>query len=177
MPDAGPAGAGGRAFNASAPPRTSEPDLLASLAMRKSFATTAADFLPARLRLPDLRRVVEQELSDAWMDGIQSAFGATFAQTSDGGLVITRVEPNSFATRAELRAGDRLLSLDGRRIAGAADVLRYMASLQRGADVGLEVWRDGRALTLYGTFGQSGVRHLPSCSSCRDIRLGARVVP
>lgn len=66
------------------------------------------------------------------------------------GAVVTVVEPGSAAAEAGLREGDLVLSLDGRPLAGAADIRTRFGLLPIGAKVTLEVIRAGRPLTLKG---------------------------
>ena len=72
------------------------------------------------------------------------------------GAVITQVEPDSAAEAAGLQAGDLIISLDGRPVAGSAD-LRSQIGLKRvGTNVTVEVIRDGEALEISATLGESG---------------------
>ncbi len=59
----------------------------------------------------------------------------------DRGLVVVRVFPGSLAERLGLEQYDILLSLNGRRIAGAGDVRTALGALQRGDEVRAVVLR------------------------------------
>ncbi|MGR3634000.1 MAG: DegQ family serine endoprotease [Limimaricola soesokkakensis] len=70
--------------------------------------------------------------------GIESGLGA----------VVTQVEPGSAAEEAGLEPGDLIVSVDGRPVAGSAD-LRSQIGLKRiGSSVELEVIRDDDAVTI-----------------------------
>lgn len=72
------------------------------------------------------------------------------------GAVITQVEPGSAAEEAGLQPGDLIVSVDGRVVAGSAD-LRSQIGLQRvGSEVELEVIRGGSAMTLSATLREGG---------------------
>lgn len=72
------------------------------------------------------------------------------------GAVITQVEPGSAAGEAGLQPGDLIVSVDGRAVAGSAD-LRSQIGLKRvGTEVELEVIRDGTAMTLSATLREGG---------------------
>jgi Do/DeqQ family serine protease len=64
--------------------------------------------------------------------------------------LVTLVEPESAAAAAGLREGDAILSLDGRPIAGAADIRNRFGLMRVGARLTLEVVRDGKRLNLKG---------------------------
>lgn len=75
------------------------------------------------------------------------------------GIVILRVEPNSAAERAGLRAaridpggklipGDIILAIDGKTIAGVDELLSLMDSYRIGDRVNLKLWRQGETLQI-----------------------------
>ncbi len=73
------------------------------------------------------------------------------------GAVVTQVEPDSAAAQAGLQPGDLIVAVDGRYIAGSAD-LRSQIGLKRiDSNVELQVIRDGETLTLDVTLRGAGV--------------------
>ena len=73
------------------------------------------------------------------------------------GAVVTQVEPDSAAEEAGLQPGDLIVAVDGRFIAGSAD-LRSQIGLKRiDSDVALQVIRDGEELTLTATLREGGL--------------------
>jgi Do/DeqQ family serine protease len=92
------------------------------------------------------------------------------------GAVVTTVEPDSAAAAAGLREGDLILSLDGRPVAGAADIHTRFGVLSVGARVTLEVLRAGRPLTLSGEIADPYRDFVPGerlSPSLRGALLGA----
>jgi serine protease DegQ len=73
------------------------------------------------------------------------------------GAVVTQVEPDSAAEEAGLQPGDLIVAVDGRPVAGSAD-LRSQIGLKRiDSDVELQVIRDGEELTLSATLREGGL--------------------
>lgn len=73
------------------------------------------------------------------------------------GAIVTEVEPDSAAEDAGLQPGDLIVAVDGRSIAGSAD-LRSQIGLKRiDSDVALRVKRDGEELTLTATLREGGL--------------------
>ena len=62
----------------------------------------------------------------------------------DGGAVISKVEPNSPAEKAGLRAGDVVLAVNDRPIGGSSDLRNVIGLMRAGADVKLTLLRDGK---------------------------------
>lgn len=63
-----------------------------------------------------------------------------------GGVQVTRVEPGSPAAQAGLRAGDRLVNLDGLPMQHASELAPRIAESPPGHDAALTVLRDGHTL-------------------------------
>lgn len=74
----------------------------------------------------------------------RASLGVFFDTTSERPLKITRIVPNSPAHQAGLRAGDYVLSLDGRRVRTHRGVTNYLADLRPNDRVDVAVWRDGQ---------------------------------
>ncbi|MFJ6796434.1 S41 family peptidase [Streptomyces sp. NPDC091268] len=81
------------------------------------------------------------------LDGRWTGVGLWARSREDGRVEIDRVQPGGPAARAGLRAGDRLLSVDGRDVTGRP--VREVVALLRGAagtSVALGLTRDGAGL-------------------------------
>jgi S1-C subfamily serine protease len=142
---------------------------LVGLVMRYSPATQTADLVPAPVIAHFLRAAAKQPYA-----GFPRA-GLTFSDTRDpqlrrfakipdgtGGAYITKVLPGSPADAAGVKAGDVLLSVDGRAIDqdgnyederfGKISLAHYVSTaLQAGQKIPIVVWRDGAEVTLEGT--------------------------
>ena len=67
--------------------------------------------------------------------------------------VVDRVEPGSLAERVGIRAGDRLVAINGRRIEGWEGFTREVAERRPGEEITLTVERDGSEKELGGELG------------------------
>ena len=74
---------------------------------------------------------------------------------ADGGAVISRVVPESPAAEAGLKAGDVILSLDGKAVASSAELRNRIGLMAPGRKVELGVVRKGRRLTVEATLGEA----------------------
>ena len=74
---------------------------------------------------------------------------------ADGGAVISRVVPESPAAEAGLKAGDVILSLDGKAVASSAELRNRIGLMNPGQKVELGVVRKGRRLTVKATLGEA----------------------
>ncbi|MFD2121902.1 S41 family peptidase [Streptomyces cirratus] len=82
------------------------------------------------------------------LDGHWTGVGVWAGRRRDGRIEVERVQPEGPAARAGLRAGDRLLSVDGRGVTGlsVADVVAMLRG-EAGTPVVLGLSRDGADLT------------------------------
>jgi len=69
------------------------------------------------------------------------------------GALVTRVEPDSPATRAGMRRGDIVIAIDGRRLERDGSFFEALKTSLVGQEIQLEIWRDGEAFetTVVGT--------------------------
>ena len=142
---------------------------LVGLVMRYSPATQTADLVPAPVIAHFLRAAAKQPYA-----GFPRA-GLTFSDTRDpqlrrfaklpdgtGGAYVTKVLPGSPAEAAGVKAGDVLLSVDGRAIDqdgnyederfGKISLAHYVSTaLQAGQKIPIVVRRDGAEVKLEGT--------------------------
>ena len=95
--------------------------------------------------------------------------------------VIGEVVAGSAAARAGLRAGDRILAIDGAAVAGFTDVQRIVSAAP-GRTLGLRVQRDGGTLSLSaivearGQVGMLGVRSASVPARFEDVGIVGAVV-
>ncbi|MBD3336466.1 MAG: PDZ domain-containing protein [Candidatus Eisenbacteria bacterium] len=64
------------------------------------------------------------------------------------GVVVAEVLPETPAVQAGLQPGDVILTFDGRRVAHVSPFQLLVAQTEVARDVAIEIWREGRRLTL-----------------------------
>jgi len=72
----------------------------------------------------------------------------------DKGALINDINPDTPAERAGLRPYDVVRKVNGSPVEDAADLMRQVADLPPGTEVGLEVWRDKKTLNVTVSLGE-----------------------
>jgi serine protease DegQ len=72
------------------------------------------------------------------------------------GAVVTQVEPGSAAEEAGLNPGDLIVAVDGRPVAGSADLRSQIGLKRTGSLIEIDVIRDGEPLSLEATLRTAG---------------------
>lgn len=114
---------------------------------------------PSGFKPPNVLKSLESTLMQLMMSGDQPAkvlspaaqWGLTARKKSDddeAGVDITEVLPGSAAAEAGLKAGDRLLMIDGRWTDTLADLYDIASHLKPGVTVPAGILRDGKKLEL-----------------------------
>ncbi|HEX7446845.1 MAG TPA: PDZ domain-containing protein [Pirellulales bacterium] len=83
----------------------------------------------------------------------RAALGVTFSKTSYGGARVLRVLPDSPAARAGLRMGDRILAINGEKVANYREAIFRIGRGRPNAPLDLQVDRYGLKGTLSATLG------------------------
>lgn len=124
-------------FVAPAPPVPPAPPAAPLLWDHEGFA----DSIVRRVLRAHPRRlgIAYQELTDQL---------AEYFKVPGGGLLVTRVEADSPAARAGLKAGDVIVKVDGKRTDDGRDLVERIREAPEGAGITLGVQRDGRPLDL-----------------------------
>ncbi|HVS12972.1 MAG TPA: PDZ domain-containing protein [Thermoanaerobaculia bacterium] len=80
--------------------------------------------------------------------GLTEALRAHFGVPEGLGVMVSEVGDDTPAWRAGIQAGDVVTAVDGEEIRSSGELARAIRGAESGASVGLEVWRDGKPLTL-----------------------------
>jgi len=93
----------------------------------------------------------------------------SFGLDKSHGALVSKVEPDSPAENAGIVAGDVILGFDGNTVDRMKRLPRLVASATIGDKVGVNIWRDGREITLYPVMQPTGnTSRIAAYSTQRD---------
>jgi serine protease Do len=102
----------------------------------------------------------------------------SFKLNAPNGALVDKVEPDSAASQAGIKVGDVILKVDGAPIVDAGQLSARIGSAVPGDKASLEVWRDGKVLTVMATIGTATRLAEPSAGNGPTPgRLGLAVRP
>ena len=101
----------------------------------------------------------------------------SFKLNAPNGALVAKIEPDSAAAQAGIRVGDVILKVNGNPIVDAGQLSARIGAATPGDKASLEVWRDGKALTLNATIGTAAAMADASDSPESPARLGLALRP
>jgi serine protease Do len=104
----------------------------------------------------------------------------SFKMKSPNGALVAKVVPDSAAANAGVKVGDVILKFNGDAIVDAGQLSARVGATAPGEKASLEIWRDGKALTLTATIGnaaQLASADDESPSAAAPARLGLALRP
>jgi serine protease Do len=121
---------------------------------------------------------VEHALLGVTVQPVNAALAGSFKLASPQGALVSKVEPNSAASRAGIEPGDVILKFDGQPVSDSGSLSALVGMSEPGKSVALDVWRGGKPLTLNATLGSAGgAETLASAGQNAHERLGLSVRP
>lgn len=120
--------------------------------MKTILKTLARNALGAGLLLALMTcgaRAAKPEAAGSVVQQAPQALGVSLADDSGLGVRVVSVQPDSPASAARLHAGDRLLSINGRPVSTAAEVIDLVREAKAGARFKFQVDREGLKGTLW----------------------------
>jgi len=97
---------------------------------------------------------VEHALLGVEVQSMDDSLANSFKLQTAAGALVAKVEPDSAASRAGIKAGDVILEFDGRPVNGPESLQSAVGLSTPGTPATLDIWRNGRSITLHVTLGQ-----------------------
>jgi len=110
---------------------------------------------------------------------VTQALADSFKLKAPGGALVAKVEPGSAAANAGLKAGDVILSFDGKPVVQSGDLASRVSIAPPGEKVALEISRDGKPMTLTAKIGAASAPAAENnaVAASGQARLGLAVRP
>jgi serine protease Do len=86
---------------------------------------------------------------------LDQSLADSFKMKSPNGALVAKVVPDSAAANAGIKVGDVILKFNGDAIVDAGQLSAHVGATAPGEKASLEIWRDGKALTLTATIGNA----------------------
>jgi serine protease Do len=87
------------------------------------------------------------------IQGLNQALAQSFDLPDANGAVVGTVEKDSPAERAGFKTGDVIRKIDNVAVTDSTDVTSRIGNMAPGTKVAVEVWREGKPVTLQATIG------------------------
>ncbi|HTY93192.1 MAG TPA: Do family serine endopeptidase [Steroidobacteraceae bacterium] len=112
------------------------------------------------------------------IQGLDQSLAKSFHLDKPAGALVSKVDPDSAAARAGIKAGDVILQYNSADVTDAGQLSAAVAMASPGDTANLKVWRDGKAISLTATLGTvPGKAELVQASATGGGTLGLRVRP
>jgi serine protease Do len=86
---------------------------------------------------------------------LNQSLAESFKLKSPNGALVAKVTPDGAADKAGIKTGDVILKLNGAGVLDAGQLSQRVGVLTPGDKASLEIWRDGKSLTLTATIGSA----------------------
>ncbi len=147
--------------------------------MGLSFAIPAAVAQNVALQLKEHGKVNHGRLGIG-IQGLNQSLAESFDLPDSNGAIVGTVEKDSPAEKAGFKTGDVIRKIDNVAVTDSTDVTSRIGNMAPGTKVAVEVWREGKPVTLTAMIGSfdSGEK-VASASSSGDThqKLGLSVRP
>ena len=111
---------------------------------------------------------------------VNQGFADSFKLATPEGALVANVERGSPADKAGLKSGDVVRKVNGQRIIGSADLPALVGTSLPGDKISMDVWRDGKIVSLTATLGNAAdkvAEVAKSDSAAGKVKLGLALRP
>jgi serine protease Do len=84
---------------------------------------------------------------------LDQSLAQSFGLPDSNGALVGTVEPDSPASKAGFKSGDIIRKIDGEAVTDSTDVTSRIGNMAPGTKTSIEVWREGKPVTLATTVG------------------------
>ena len=120
--------------------------------MGLSFAIPATVAQNVAMQLKEHGKVNHGRLGIG-IQGLNQTLAESFDLPDSNGALVGTVEDDSPAAKAGFKTGDIIRKIDGQPVTDSTDVTSRIGNMAPGAKATIEVWREGKPLTLTATIG------------------------
>ncbi len=96
---------------------------------------------------------VERGLLGVQIQPVTEELAQSMSLGSEKGALVAQVQPDSPALAAGIKSGDVIKSVDGKNIETIRDLTRMISAVKPGTSVKLDLWRDGKDMTVTAKVG------------------------
>jgi serine protease Do len=111
---------------------------------------------------------------------VNQTLAESFKLDKPEGALVSSVEPGGPAAKAGLRVGDVIRQVEGQPIVGSGDLPALIGQALPGDKVKLDVWRQGKAMTLTAQLGDAAAKAVKTAGNDKAAdqgRLGLALRP
>jgi serine protease Do len=88
---------------------------------------------------------------------LNQSLAESFKLKTPNGALVAKVTPDSAAEKAGIKVGDVILKFNGSPVLDAGQLSQRVGVMTPGDKASLEIWRDGKSLSLTATIGNAAV--------------------
>ena len=111
---------------------------------------------------------------------VNQGFADSFKLATPEGALVANVERGSPADKAGLKSGDVIRKMNGQRIIASGDLPAMVGIALPGDKINMDVWRDGKIVTLSATLGNAADKvadATPVSGEAGKVKLGLALRP